>query len=85
MDRQLIEEKLESLRQCLSRIEDKCPVNVAELIFLTLQGRFLGHCLKMSKLNASTRLNDGGIKPKRSKYGYGSYQYEYKKDEKGNA
>jgi len=27
----VIEEKLESLRRCLSRIEDKCPVNVAEL------------------------------------------------------
>jgi len=31
MDRLLIEEKLESLRRCLSRIEDKCPASVAEL------------------------------------------------------
>jgi len=27
----LIEEKLESLRRCLSRVEDKCPVDVSEL------------------------------------------------------
>ena len=31
MDRLLIEEKLESLRHCLSRIEGKCPVSVTEL------------------------------------------------------
>jgi len=31
MDRLLIEEKLESLRRCLSRIEAKCPATVAEL------------------------------------------------------
>jgi len=31
VDRQLIEEKLESLRRCLSRIENKCPASVAEL------------------------------------------------------
>jgi len=31
MDRLLIEEKLESLRRCLSRIEEKCPATVAEL------------------------------------------------------
>jgi len=26
-----------------------------------------------------------GLKPKRSKYGYDSYQYEYKKEEKDHA
>ena len=31
MDRLLIEEKLESLRRCLSRIEEKCPESVAGL------------------------------------------------------
>ena len=31
MDRLLIEEKLESLRRCLSRIEEKCPASVIEL------------------------------------------------------
>ncbi len=31
MDRLLIEEKLESLRRCLSRIERKCPASVTEL------------------------------------------------------
>jgi len=31
MDRLLIEEKLESLRRCLSRIEEKCPATVVEL------------------------------------------------------
>jgi len=31
MDRLLIEEKLESLRRCLSRIEEKCPTSVAAL------------------------------------------------------
>ncbi len=31
MDRLLIEEKLESLRRCLSRIEEKCPSSVTEL------------------------------------------------------
>ncbi len=32
MDRALIEEKLESLRRCLTRIKDKTPVNVDELV-----------------------------------------------------
>jgi len=31
MDRLLIEEKLESLRRCLSRIEEKCPASASEL------------------------------------------------------
>jgi len=31
MDRLLIEEKLESLRRCISRIEEKCPASVTEL------------------------------------------------------
>ncbi len=31
MDRALIEEKLESLRRCLLRIEEKCPENAAAL------------------------------------------------------
>jgi len=31
MDRLLIEEKIESLRRCLSRIEEKCPSSVKEL------------------------------------------------------
>ncbi len=31
MDRLIVEEKLESLRRCLQRIEDKCPDNVVEL------------------------------------------------------
>jgi len=31
MDRVLIEEKLESLRRCLRRIEEKCPDNVIDL------------------------------------------------------
>jgi len=31
MDRVVIEEKLESLRKCLSRIEQKCPQDVAQL------------------------------------------------------
>ncbi len=32
MDRRLILEKLESLRRCVKRIEDKCPDTVEELI-----------------------------------------------------
>lgn len=32
MDRQLIAEKLESLRRCIKRIEDKCPDTVEALI-----------------------------------------------------
>ena len=31
MDRLLIEEKLESLRRCLSRIQEKCPSSVSKL------------------------------------------------------
>jgi len=31
MDRDVIEEKLESLRRCLRRIEQKCPASVDEL------------------------------------------------------
>lgn len=31
MDRQLIEEKLESLRRCIQRVEDKCPDTVDQL------------------------------------------------------
>ncbi|MBT9590927.1 MAG: hypothetical protein IV089_08475 [Thiobacillus sp.] len=32
MDRQVIEQKLESLRRCLARIRQKNPVTVAELV-----------------------------------------------------
>ena len=32
MDREVIEQKLESLRRCLQRIETKCPADVALLI-----------------------------------------------------
>jgi uncharacterized protein YutE (UPF0331/DUF86 family) len=32
MDRQLIEEKLEALRRCVVRIEDKCPDHNYEAI-----------------------------------------------------
>ena len=31
MDRQVVEEKLESLRRCLARIEDRCPPTVEAL------------------------------------------------------
>lgn len=31
MDRPVIEQKLESLRRCLKRIQDKCPENAAQL------------------------------------------------------
>lgn len=31
MDRQLIEEKLESLRRCIQRVEDKCPDTLDQL------------------------------------------------------
>jgi len=32
MDRVVVEEKLESLRRCLARVENKCPSDVAQLI-----------------------------------------------------
>ncbi len=32
MDREVIEQKLESLRRCLQRIETKCPADVAALV-----------------------------------------------------
>lgn len=32
MDRDVVEQKLESLRRCLRRIETKCPINAAALI-----------------------------------------------------
>jgi hypothetical protein len=31
MDRQVIDQKLESLRRCLARIQDKLPIDAAEL------------------------------------------------------
>ena len=31
MDRQVVEQKLESLRRCLARIQDKLPIDAAEL------------------------------------------------------
>lgn len=32
MDREVIEQKLKSLRRCLRRIETKCPTDVATLV-----------------------------------------------------
>lgn len=32
MDRDVVEQKLESLRRCLRRIETKCPINAVALI-----------------------------------------------------
>jgi len=32
MDREVVEQKLESLRRCLRRIETKCPTDAATLV-----------------------------------------------------
>ena len=32
MDREIIEQKLESLRRCLSRIKTKCPADASTLV-----------------------------------------------------
>ncbi len=32
MDREVVEQKLESLRRCLSRVETKCPLDAATLV-----------------------------------------------------
>lgn len=32
MDREVVEQKLESLRRCINRIETKCPVDAATLV-----------------------------------------------------